>query len=213
MLGALAVLVPFGAGSSASSFIAGFHADDLARFLQLWDASRWGDAVPDVHAQEFRRAGDRRPHDLARGIDRLHEDGGHLHRDQPRWREDVQRYRAVHPERSRCERLGQLNATNGKKKGPTTASLALTGAGAVSGHVYWANFTTDTIGRADLNGQNANPSFIGTASSYWPAVDGNYVYWTNYFGGVGRADLNGQNANQSFITGTSGTTGLAVGTG
>ena len=79
------------------------------------------------------------------------------------------------------------------------------------GHIYWTNYNTGTIGRADLDGQNANQSFITGAS--FPrgiAVDGSHIYWTNESNGtIGRADLDGQNANQSFIT-SNGATGVAV---
>ena len=34
-----------------------------------------------------------------------------------------------------------------------------------SGHVYWANTLTDTIGRANLDGTGANQSFITGAST------------------------------------------------
>ena len=69
------------------------------------------------------------------------------------------------------------------------------------GHIYWTNYNTGTIGRADLDGQNANQSFITSNGATGVAVDGSHVYWTNDNGNtIGRADLNGQNANPSFIT-------------
>ena len=63
--------------------------------------------------------------------------------------------------------------------------------------------TPATIGRADLDGQNVNQSFItGGATPPGSAVDGGHIYWANVSSGtIGRADLDGQNANQSFITG------------
>ena len=109
---------------------------------------------------------------------------------------------------------GQTTATlaaNGRRP-PASASITLTGTGAVSRHVYWTNSDIGTVGRADLNGQNANQSFItGASGPSGVAVDGSHVYWTNRrFGTVGRADLDGQNANQSFITGASLPSGVAV---
>jgi hypothetical protein len=106
-----------------------------------------------------------------------------------------------------------LTATG--KKPTASTSLTLTGTGAVSGHVYWTNQGTNTIGRADLGGQNVNQSFISGASGpLGMAVDSGHVYWTNTSTNtIGRADLDGQNANQSFIIGASLPAGVAVGSG
>ena len=42
-------------------------------------------------------------------------------------------------------------------------------------HIYWANFGTDTIGEANLNGTDANQQFIADANSPdGVAVDGNH---------------------------------------
>jgi streptogramin lyase len=82
-------------------------------------------------------------------------------------------------------------------------------------HIYWANYNTDAIGRADLDGQNVNQSFItGAFRPTDVAVDSSHIYWTNYgLGGgttIGRADLDGSNVNQTFITGASGPFGIVV---
>jgi hypothetical protein len=105
-------------------------------------------------------------------------------------------------------------AASGKKPA-ASAGLTLTGSGAVSRHVYWGNYNTGTIGRADVDGQNPNQSFIGGASGpLGVAVDSGHVYWANYSSGtIGRADLDGQNPNQSFITGASVPAGVAVDSG
>src|SRR6266508_1325005 len=94
-------------------------------------------------------------------------------------------------------------AASGKKTA-ASASLTLTGAGA-SRHVYWANYNTGTIGRADVDGQNPNQSFItGATFPEGVAVDSGHVSRPNSAPGtIGRADLDGQNPNQSFITGAS----------
>ena len=59
--------------------------------------------------------------------------------------------------------------------------------------VYWANNLGTTIGRANLDGSNANQSFItGASSPVGVAVDDAHIYWVN--GGtdtIGRADLDG----------------------
>jgi len=69
--------------------------------------------------------------------------------------------------------------------------------------IYWTNVGTNTIGRANLNGQNVNQSFINNAQApFGMAVDSSHIYWANHVGNtIGRAGLDGQNVNQSFITG------------
>ena len=73
--------------------------------------------------------------------------------------------------------------------------------------IYWTNLGTNTLGRANLNGQNVNLSFIDNGRSSAPlgmAVDSRYIYWANNQSHtISRADLNGQNVNESFITGAS----------
>ena len=91
--------------------------------------------------------------------------------------------------------------------------VALGGWAAPAGaFVYWANFNANTIGRANLDGSDANQGFIGGASlPSGVAVDGRHVYGTNTDANtVGRANLDGSGANQSFITGASGPRGIAV---
>jgi hypothetical protein len=71
---------------------------------------------------------------------------------------------------------------------------------------------TGTIGRADVDGQNVNQSFItGAIAPIGVAVDSGHIYWANLgTNTIGRADLDGQNADQSFITGASDPVGVAV---
>jgi len=81
--------------------------------------------------------------------------------------------------------------------------------------IYWGNAGTYTIGRANLNGQNVNQSFINGTRSTTPfgmAVDSRHIYWaSNQNHTIGRADLDGQNVNQNFIiTAPVGAFGLAV---
>jgi hypothetical protein len=75
-----------------------------------------------------------------------------------------------------------------------------------SGHIYWSNYGTDTVGRADLDGTNVDESFI--AAPNFPggiAVDDGHVYWTTVVaaGSIARADLDGTNVDENFITGVS----------
>src|SRR5207248_8278938 len=71
--------------------------------------------------------------------------------------------------------------------------------------IYWTNVVTDTIGRANLDGQNVNRTFIGTARSpFGMAVDRSHMYWANSRDKtIGRGVLAGQKVNQSFIRGAS----------
>ncbi|MEA2198558.1 MAG: hypothetical protein QOJ25_2609, partial [Solirubrobacteraceae bacterium] len=78
--------------------------------------------------------------------------------------------------------------------------------------VYWANYTTGTIGRANLNGTSADQSFItGADHPDGLAVDTHYVYWPNSNANtIGRANLNGTGADQSFISSTNAPGGVAT---
>ncbi len=95
-----------------------------------------------------------------------------------------------------------------------SASAAPLGVALDGAHVYWANNPTDTIGRADLDGNPASvdQSFItGAHGPDGVAVDAAHVYWINQdTNAVGRANLDGSGADQSFITGLHGSDGVAV---
>jgi sugar lactone lactonase YvrE len=79
-------------------------------------------------------------------------------------------------------------------------------------YVYWADPTTNSIGRAELDGNNPQPKFItGASDPQGIAVDGEHVYWTNYgTDTIGRADLEGNNVKQDFITGADHPKGIDV---
>ena len=81
-----------------------------------------------------------------------------------------------------------------------------------SSHIYWANHVNNTIGRADVDGQNVNQSFItGASRLYWVAVDSRYIYWANAVRNtIGWADLDGQNVNQSFVPNCPSPFGIAM---
>jgi hypothetical protein len=88
---------------------------------------------------------------------------------------------------------------------------------AVGQYIYWTNVGTGptgsgTIGRADLDGQNVNQTFITVGGDpRGLAVDGQYVYWTNdTTGTIGRAKLDGTDVEQSFITGAGSPNRIAV---
>jgi virginiamycin B lyase len=80
-------------------------------------------------------------------------------------------------------------------------------------HIYYTDrFGAQVgVGRADLDGNNANAALIPLSVANTPrqlAVDGGHVYWT-MSSGIGRADLDGTNASIPFITTTS-PIGIAV---
>ena len=91
-------------------------------------------------------------------------------------------------------------------------ALPLTLAPRAEGYVYWTNHDTDTIGRANLDGTNADQSFITrTGAPVGIAVDAEHVYWANDGGTIGRAELDGTRADQGFISPGAGTPqGVAV---
>jgi virginiamycin B lyase len=92
-----------------------------------------------------------------------------------------------------------------------TALASLVLASQASAAVYWGNFGTSSIGRANLDSSLVTPTFIGGASPGGVAVDGQHIYWTN-FGGttIGRANLDGSGVDQNFITTSGGAFGIAV---
>jgi hypothetical protein len=75
-------------------------------------------------------------------------------------------------------------------------------------HIYWGNRGTNTIGRANIDGTNANPTFINALSDTGlpcgPSLGGGKVWWANVAGGpssqgsIGRANLDGTNPQPSF---------------
>jgi hypothetical protein len=81
------------------------------------------------------------------------------------------------------------------------------------GFVYWTEVGIDgRIGRADLDGTNANHAFItGASEPCGVAVNSAHVFWANgSTGTIGRANLNGTGVDQSFITGADSPCGVAV---
>jgi hypothetical protein len=69
----------------------------------------------------------------------------------------------------------------------------------VRARLWHRDFGTGEIGRADIDGGNANQSFItGATDPLRIAVDAGHIYWADYGPDtIGRADLDGQNVNQS----------------
>lgn len=80
-----------------------------------------------------------------------------------------------------------------------------------SAAIYWAN--GEQIGRANIDGSNANPRFLfhGLGQVCGVAVDATHIYWADRQNNViGRADLDGSNSNPWFIEGADSPCGVAV---
>ncbi|MBV8952484.1 MAG: hypothetical protein JO179_00010 [Solirubrobacterales bacterium] len=74
-------------------------------------------------------------------------------------------------------------------------------AAAPAPHIYWANTFASSIGRANIDGTGANPSFAITgALPFEVAVDGQHMYWATP-GAIGSAKLDGTGVNNNFVTG------------
>ncbi len=78
--------------------------------------------------------------------------------------------------------------------------------------VYWAGLST--VGRADLDGSNVDPSFMTPVSAGCEgvAIDGGHIYWARWGapGYIGRANLAGTGVNNTFIGGADNPQGVAV---
>lgn len=76
-------------------------------------------------------------------------------------------------------------------------------------YVYWANPEAGTIGRARLDGSEANPAFLtGLQRPCNVAVGGGRLYWLDWQG-IGRANIDGSDPIPGLV-GTAGGCGLAV---
>jgi hypothetical protein len=78
--------------------------------------------------------------------------------------------------------------------------------------VYWADSWMNSIGRADSDGTNPDPSFItGTAGPIGIALDDSHIYWANLdSNSIGRANLDGSDPDQEFIRNVPFPQGVAV---
>jgi hypothetical protein len=79
--------------------------------------------------------------------------------------------------------------------------------------VYWTNYKSSAIGRADLDGTGVNQDFTNGSSTgaVSLAVDGGHVYWANLVtSAIGRANIDGSNPQPSFIGGAGDPEAVAV---
>ncbi len=130
------------------------------------------------------------------------------------------------------------DATTGPEPGPASIAGAKLGASEAEGidtelipaparatglvtqgeFLYWADPIQGTIGRAKLDGTDANKEFIsGLDSPRWLAADSKYLYWTDMHEGnegegtIGRVELDGiSDFKPEFITGANRPQGIAV---
>jgi hypothetical protein len=87
-----------------------------------------------------------------------------------------------------------------------------------SSHLYWADQSRGSIGRARLDGSGIEEDFVaGLVRPGWVAVDDEYVYWTSPGGAgkpgegsIGRARLDGDAPEPSFIVDAGKPQGIAV---
>jgi virginiamycin B lyase len=79
-------------------------------------------------------------------------------------------------------------------------------------HVFWAEPSSGSIGRANLDGSGADYTFItGAENPCGIAIDGAHIYWANFRGGsIGRANLDGSDVAQTFVAAVDGPCGVAV---
>lgn len=79
------------------------------------------------------------------------------------------------------------------------------GIGIEGPHLFWVNGEGGAIGRANLDGSEAQPEFIaGVRYPISLAIQAGHLYWVSEggeFRSIGRADLDGGEVNDDFITG------------
>jgi hypothetical protein len=93
-----------------------------------------------------------------------------------------------------------------------------TGVAVDGAHVYWADPSVGTIGRADIDdGGNFDPAFIaGLTDPQALTVDAGHLYWADPTAdAIGRADLEGDDVKADFIAlpGPGAPSGVAVNSG
>jgi virginiamycin B lyase len=95
----------------------------------------------------------------------------------------------------------------GPSSGTGCAGIAATGS-----HLYWAIPAAGAIGEANLDGTEADLTFItGLSNPCGVAVDSTSVYWTEYEGGsIGRASLAGSEVERGYVAGLKHPCGVAV---
>lgn len=91
-------------------------------------------------------------------------------------------------------------------------AIALLLPASAGAYVYWTNYSTGAIGRAQLDGSGVQPAFIAAGTHpTGVAVDASHIYWSDEAGNtIGRANLDGSDRLPNFITGANKPTDVAI---
>ena len=114
----------------------------------------------------------------------------------------IARFAAVSSSRMRPAAAGLI-------VGLAVAAFAVPAAGAAGGQLYWANISSNTIGKANLDGTHVDQTFVkGANGPSDVVVYDQHIYWANASGctesgscngSIARSNLNGTGVNESFI--------------
>jgi virginiamycin B lyase len=79
-----------------------------------------------------------------------------------------------------------------------------------SAHVYWTDLKrADSIGRADLDGNDVIPGFVEGEGACGVAVDREHIFWSTLYDSIGRASLDGSQVNEKLVSGLDRTCGVS----
>lgn len=110
--------------------------------------------------------------------------------------------------------VGRALVENGDKGPPLVeddGEFDLCGLAVDASHLFWGGFG-DRIGRVNLDGSQAEPSFVtGVSGACGIAIYGNHLYWSGQqVGEIGVAELTSGGSPASVVTGLGRPCGLAV---
>lgn len=100
--------------------------------------------------------------------------------------------------------IGRVNPDGRSAKDSFVPGARSPGGVATHGqYVYWANYASGTIGRAETDGSKVDQRFVTTGDEYsivGLAVDHSHIYWADsYDGTIGRANIGGSHNDRRFI--------------
>lgn len=110
--------------------------------------------------------------------------------------------------------IGRVKIGNGEEREGKwiTAPSGATDVAVNATHIFWADQTAGTIGRAEIGGGSANNSFISELETPRAvAVNATHIFWADSkAGSIGRALLNGSEPDPGFISSPLEPYGVAV---